>query len=135
MLQIREHTRIWSDKTEKLFKTRKGEVAISALYQSFKPLFIDMQSQLESIRSGHVGRITMAKHLIKILHPDTALTHLVPYQTSLKRDEFEKSDTDKMLDKNAIEPAQTKWAAPLKFLFMKNGTLRVHVVYFTLKNY
>lgn len=78
---------------------------------------------------GPLGRISVAKHRIKLLDENTQTIHLALYWAGPKTREFEKVNIENMLRDNIIEHTQTKWAAPIVFALMKDGSLRFSVDY------
>lgn len=65
---------------------------------------------------GCLGRITMAKHHIKLLELDTAPVHSAPNRAGAKTREFEMAEIDKILATNVIEPVQTELVALIVFV-------------------
>lgn len=55
-----------------------------------------------------LGRINVAKHCIELHHADTAPLPSVLYQANPKTQEFEKSDVDKMLTENIMNPRKLR---------------------------
>lgn len=64
---------------------------------------------------GYLGRTTTSKYRIDLLGPTTRPELFASYCAGLKTRESEKTETNKMLRENVIEPAQTGWALPVFF--------------------
>lgn len=117
--QIREHACIQNDATEHFAKTWKDGVAISAQYHAYIQPLLDMLSQFESMRDGHFGRITMAKHRIQLLQPDTVPVHSELYRIRTNSKKLNRQTAFETIP----EPAQTQSEAPIVFLPNRDETL------------
>lgn len=78
---------------------------------------------------GYLVCITAAEHRIKVLESHTKRLHSAPYRGGSKTGEKEKQEIEKILNHQLMEPAHTKWNAPIIFAPKKNGTLRLCVEY------
>lgn len=72
--------------------------------------------------NGHLERINIAIHCVKLLSPDTAQVPSTPYNAGPYTREFTMAKIDKMLAENTIEPAQTEWTAPIVIVPKKKKT-------------
>lgn len=70
-----------------------------------------------------LGRINIADHRIVFLSSDTAPAHSGPYCAGPKTWKFEKTELEKMLAENIIEPAQNEWTVLIMFVPGMEGTL------------
>lgn len=80
---------------------------------------------------GHLGRIIVAKHRIKLIQPDTDTepVNSATYRAASVPWEYEKNKIDEMLVENIIKPTQTKWAAPIVFVPKSEKSLRFYADY------
>lgn len=78
---------------------------------------------------GHLGRKSTAKHRVELVDPNTPPVPSAPYRAGPKARELEKTEINKVLAENIIEPAQTEWASPIVFAPKEDGTVRFCVDY------
>lgn len=123
--QINRHEKVHSSDSKQAKTDWKEEVNMSNNYLKYRQEFIQMLESFYNIWDGLFGRIIVAKLRIQL---DPGATHInsVPYKAGPKVREFRLVEIARMLDKKkqAMEPATTKWAAPIVFTPKKNGTIR-----------
>ncbi len=73
-----------------------------------------------------IGRMGLVKHTIDT--GDQRPIRLHPYRLPITKQEIEKEEVQKMLDRGVIEPCQSSWASPV-VLAKKDGTTRFCVDY------
>lgn len=73
---------------------------------------------------GSLGRISAAKHLIKLTSDEFPPVHSQGYRKEPRARDFETTAIEKMLKRGAIEPVETEWTAPRVFASKKIGSLR-----------
>lgn len=88
-----------------------------------------MLEQFQSMWDGRLGTIKAAKHRIELTPPNARPIHSVPYRAGPVARTFEKTEIDRLLRMDVIEPAQTEWASPIVFAPKKDGSLRFSVEY------
>lgn len=91
------------------------ETQVSEKWTQDREWILSMMYDFQPTSKGHLGYITAAKHRIELLHDHTKTVHSAPYRAGSKTRELKYPETDKMQRKQAIEPTQTKWTAPILF--------------------
>lgn len=86
-----------------------------------------MWSEFYLTWNSHLGSINKAKNQIELLNKNTQPVHLAPCCTGPTKREFGKSEIEKMLAWNIIEPAQAEWATATAIAPKVNGTLRFFI--------
>lgn len=79
--------------------------------------------------TGCLGCIYISKHHIKLTAPDVRPVDYIPYCTGLRAREFKKTEFNKMLCTQVIEPAQSEWASLIVFAPKKDSLLRFCIDY------
>lgn len=87
---------------------------IFELYSESRSMFISMLTKSASKKDRHLGQISIAKHIIKLL-PNSSSVHSALYQAGLIVTNFQGLKIEKMISQNEIEPAQTEWAEQIVF--------------------
>lgn len=87
---------------------------------------------MQSMWDGHLARIGIAKHRIKLLEESTQPAHSNPYRARPKTRDFENVEFEKMLSQKILKLTCTELAAPVAFARKKDGTLRFCVEYLRL---
>lgn len=85
----------------------REQVEISPKYDEYRPQIINMLEEFQSMRDGNLGTIKAAKHRVELTPPNARPIHSVPYRAGLKARTFEKTEIDRLLRTDVIEPAQT----------------------------
>lgn len=129
VLRIRDHAHVNNAATERLAKSWKEKFAISVLYTAHKQTNLNILSHFQFLWDGHLGQITMAKHCIELLRPDTATIHPAPYWAVPETPKFRKAEIKKMLAKNIIEPRTSRMDRTESICPEKDGTIRFCVDY------
>lgn len=81
-----------------------------------------MPTQLSSMWNGHLSKISIAKHVIKLL-PNLSPVHSAPYQASCTVQKLLRLEIEKMLFQNVVKSEQTEWA-PIFFVPKKDRSVR-----------
>ncbi len=74
-----------------------------------------------------MGRTGLVKHTIDRGHQRSI--RLLPRRLPITKQEIEKEEVQKMLDRGVIEPCQSSWASPVVLVTKKDGTTRFCVDY------
>lgn len=90
---------------------------------------MDLLTVFQSMWDGHPNRISVAKHCIELLDDHNLAGHSATYPAESKTQEFEKSEIEKSLKDNIIEPVQTKRATPIVLATKEDGSLLFRVDY------
>ena len=69
-----------------------------------------------------MGRTGLVKHTIDT--GDQRPIRLLPRRLPITKQEIEKEEVQKMLDRGVIEPCQSSWASPVVLVTKKDGTTR-----------
>lgn len=74
-----------------------------------------MITKFQVIVDGHLGQMQIAKHCIKLAPEHIQSTLFAPQKLVSKAQRFQNAELNRMMAQSAIEPAQTKWTAPIVF--------------------
>jgi hypothetical protein len=77
---------------------------------------------------GHLGTMAGTTHRIEVL-PGSKPVHAHPYRAGSHARVAEKTEIDRMLAQQVIEPATCEWASPIVLVPKPDGTLRFCVNY------
>lgn len=83
-----------------------------------------MLTEFLSMWDGHLGRIIVAEHWIKLLNKNTQPVHSACNRAGPKIRKIEKSKIEKMLALNIVSSVQTEWTTHTEFASKKNETWR-----------
>lgn len=102
------------------------ELAISARCHAWKKSLNDLLTQIQSMCDGHIGHISVARHRLELLQPDTKPVLSVPCRKALKLGDLRKPILIKknILAVNIINPAPAECTVPIVFVPNMNESLR-----------
>lgn len=69
-----------------------------------------------SMRDGYLGRNSSVKHRVDLELQTVRVDDLVLYLSGTRTRDFERSETENMMEISVIRPVQTDWASPFFFL-------------------
>lgn len=119
--QMWRDTLVQNESTKCSVQDWRDEVGISKLYSAYCDECMNMSAAFQSMRDGHLGRISVVKHRVELLDDNTQTGLSKPYCAGPKLRIFENVEIEKILKDNTIESVQTKEAALLVFATKKNG--------------
>lgn len=79
------------------------EGKLSEKYSKYRDEFLDLLS--EYLTDGHLGRINVEKHRIKLVHDNLRPMRWSQYRAGPKKREFKKTEIVKMIAQKVLEPA------------------------------
>ena len=104
------------------------ELQIGDEYQERRSEIIDTLSPFQSMWDGHLGHVKDVKHRITLT--ENARPYFQhPYRAGPDMREAERTEIQRMLQLDVIEPSNSPWAAPTVFAPKKDGSLRFCVDY------
>lgn len=78
---------------------------------------------------GYLGCVNISKYWVDVLSDNVKPFHCSPYLAKPMERPLATKETNQLIAEKIIEPASTKWAAPIVFYLKKDGLLRFFVDY------
>lgn len=90
--------------TDKAAKHRTETMQSSEVYDKWKPEFINMKQKHESVRSGHLEKLTVAKHKSFLKPPDAQPTYSALYPAGTKQKKLGREKVAQIKKAGVVQP-------------------------------
>jgi len=96
--------------------------------EGLRPRVLSLLEKHQAVWSGHLGSIKATEHRIE-LKPGSKPVRINPYRMGPQTRELIKSQVDRVLMLEDIEPSQSEWASPVVLIAKTDGSHRFCIDY------
>jgi len=95
----------------------------SSVPEGLRPQVLSLLEKHRALWSGHLGSMKATEHRIE-LKPESKPVRLSPFRMGPRTRDLIKTQVDRMLKLEVIEPSQSEWASPVVLIPKPDGSPR-----------
>lgn len=122
--EMAEHQAVKKRNEETLKKNWLEDVQAPAQLTEYRPVFLDMLTEVQIMWAVHLGRIKVGRHRIDLLNDEEKQIHYALYRARPTAGQLAAAELIGMFAEKIIRLAITEWATPIVFAPKEDSSLR-----------